>query len=116
MAVSAIVGLVEVPEAVAAELVELGVGRPAPRRRAGVLLETAGVAATVITLVQGPETLVHLARALVTWVRGSAAADDSQVTLSAEGPKGRLELQLDRATDLAAVESLLRTTVFADPE
>jgi hypothetical protein len=55
--VSAIVGLVEVPEAVAAELAELGVGRPAPRRRAGVLLETAGVAATVITLVQAVDLL-----------------------------------------------------------
>jgi hypothetical protein len=109
---------VHLPSDVAEDLIAAGLAQRTLGRRSGLMLETAGVAATVISLLQGPDTVVQLARMLRDWsaVHLSSARHGHPVVISARGPKGRVDLQLTDRTDLAEVESLLRRTVFADEQ
>jgi len=81
-----------------------------------LVVEAGGIAATVISLLQGPTTVRDLAAALREWARGLAAPVRSAI-VSAEGPAGRVELELTGDIDLDEVAQLLRSTAFArDPD
>jgi hypothetical protein len=108
---------VTVPIPIAEGLRANGLALPSNRRRGPVpelMIEAAGVGATVISLLQTPETLRELARLMYTWTRGRHDETSAETHLIASGPDGRrLELTVTGRTDMSELESLLQRTVFA---
>ncbi len=89
-------------------LVRLPAARVPARRGAALdlVVEASGIAANVISLLQGPTTVRDLAAALREWARGPTAPVRSAI-VSAEGPAGRVELELTDDIDLDEVAQLL---------
>ncbi len=108
---------VMVPTPIAEQLRVQGSAFPASKRRGPIpelVIDAAGVAATVISLLQGPQTTRELARLLYTWTRDHHDDKGAETHLVASGPGGRLELTVTGRTDIAELESLLQNTIFAE--
>jgi len=109
------------PVEVAQELVNGATANAVPSTRTGVPIADIavvglGVATTVITLAQGPSAFEDLARRLLRWRRRAEVRRDPTVSIDANGPGGRISLQLSRSTTEAELAAILGTIMQpADP-
>jgi hypothetical protein len=106
----------QLPTALAAYLIDTGMatlpGEPstAGRRRsavADVLIVAAGVTTTVITTLQGPNTVVELVRLMRTWRRSDPTTEGLELTVSVTKTKRVVHVVVPRNSDLGDVARLL---------
>jgi hypothetical protein len=106
----------EVPSELADALIaeQLAAGRYGPRGPAAeIVVDGFSAAATVISLFQGPETFINLARLLKDAVARRGSGD---VKVSVKGPRGKVEFVLREDTDLKALSKLLKDGLVGDPK
>ena len=99
-------------------LINEGLGRPTFERRSTILTilaDGASVASITISLLQGPATVMQVARGIKRWAdehRQSTPGSDRLTIVSSERGDARL---VDADTDIAIiVEILQNTTIFKD--
>jgi hypothetical protein len=104
--------LVRIPSDLVAELVAEGLAEAAAPRRSGgweIAATWFTTTGTVISLMQGPETVTWLARALLARRKPKQG---KVAYLDAKGPGGELRIPVTELTSLEDVERLLLATVF----
>jgi hypothetical protein len=112
-----------VPAGVAAAMVDDGCARKEPTLRSAIpslVVDGAAIATTMISLLQGPSAVADTAKFLHKWLGDSSSKgpedespdDGSRITISAEGPNGRIVIEVDAATDLNTIAEFLRQTVL----
>jgi hypothetical protein len=105
---------VRLPTPVAARLAQHGQARLLAPRRSLVpelLADGALTGATLVTLMQAPSTIRAVAEAIRDWLSDTREAD-APCRLTASGPSGRIELEVDPNTNLDTLATFLEQTIF----
>ncbi|AHH97881.1 hypothetical protein [Kutzneria albida] len=105
--------LVRVPDDLVPELVAAGLAEQATTRRSGnweVVASWLTGAGTVISLLQGPETIGWLAKALFKRKKDNPRASTQYLT--AKGEAGELRIPITESTSVEDIERLLTATLF----
>jgi hypothetical protein len=99
----------QVATELADELVEAGVAKPQQKPRGTIIdlvVVGAATAATCVSLLQGPETVMKIARALVNLAKKKSQA----VELRVKGPRGEIHLlSCDADTPLEEIAKLIKS-------
>jgi hypothetical protein len=113
--------LIEVPGELADGLVENGLAEKIAGRRSStwqVLASVATGTGTMISLMQGPQTVAYLATKIKNlFDRNSASSKISEPRyLEATGPQGQVRIPVSPDTSVDEIATLLKATVFAPDE
>lgn len=110
--------VIKLPVDLATEVEDSGMGRRIPLVRSdlsiipAIAIEAAQVAATLISLAQGPTTITDLARMIISWkTRHSERSRSPHTTISAEGPSGRVMLDLSGEISIDDVAKVLAIAI-----
>ena len=106
---------IEVPEDLAALIREAGQGIPATVSRsflAAILNDGAPIAATVITLSQGPLTVVQLRDLMHRWLVRRRSRNESVGRVVFRGRRGSVDFIIDEKSDLSTIAELAHSALF----
>ncbi len=83
---------------------------------AGLAVGGLGVAASMVTLAQTPATISYLSQRLHRWSRARRSGEPAVLSVEAQGPGGRLTLELNSATSADEIARILeRISALPEP-